>query len=344
MPNEGLPKTKEDKITRRTVLGAGALALGSLFVPNISGRVAHDKIKVSSEQEKILEEIAGPPYPSKEGVPQYLHEYMEKFKNWREVVEAQKTQVIAFLGSDLYRKMVFDQFKDYFQEKEDQEINKLVDELIKDRIKNFSKTKFEYKKLKDELGIYFPTRELIQLDTTLTLPINNGENKQIKTLDMFVTAHEYFHTTLKPGMMSGQVLIYMLKLLANSNSKHKDDFARLTKKKSFESDLNIDSRGRTDFHSKFGKPREQPEEIPCFLMQIRIALHNVYNTAIVANMPKYDMCQDVFTEEHYDFLETNQFKIFSTVRVGEPEDTTIFREMTKIFGKSNFIEMMNKIV
>lgn len=279
-------------------------------------------------------------------VPTLLQPYASKFNSWPEVLENQKKLVLDFISSDRYKKIKIEQYKSYFPEKNDTEINSLVSDIIQERIKKINKAVITYKKFrkflssnKDSYGGYKDGHLFIDTTKMVSGSIEEDGFYNDK-VEMFAFAHEYIHATQLPDLMSAPTLIEVLNLLANSNSKYKEYFSKLTKKENTD-DLDIDDAGLVSFFEYETRYLEIPYELVCFFGEIMTMLHVISQTK--KTEVQFDMTKDDFAPEHLEFLKNNKAEIFVNYKSkNSPEEKNILDELLGIFGDEAFIKMMNR--
>lgn len=340
-----------------TLFKGVVVAAVAAVVPEVVLNAASKYKETPPEKELTVEdylvEIEKVPY-NPEHAPEFLKKYAKEFKNWREVVESQRTLASDFLNSDFVRNSLLAIYKEAYLEKSEEDRIILADKLIADRKENYSKTQpIVYKKMKNRLGVYFPKLKKIVLDTISNTPhpytdMKEG-NYETKTVDLFVPLHEFWHSAtlpvLIPAVVFDKILIYLAQngIITEKRKNRHIKWAIIEEDETRKETLpDAVSSGELGYF-------QSPNEIYAFMMHIRGNLHIVsqYNPQLV----KFDMFKDKFTQEHLVFLKKNQDKIFSNINKFEDHGGSmvevtknIFTKQLENFKDAQFVDLMNTAV
>jgi len=319
-------------------------------------------------------------YPDPKDVPELLKGYMKNFSSWPEVVLDQKNRAIYQVQSERYNSLVkahYDDFKNIdTHSKNSEEIEKLVAQLIKDRVSNIQSTVVHFKSLKKlvfgNFGIINQTSTM-NLDTTQLIPIEyeesygSGEEQtftknKIPKIAIDIAFHEYVHATEIPDLMHLQVIRKIVEILIDTRKDldiNSQEHVSAKALDSFYQRIKVAENLRADTEPNKMPDRvdssDFPSELIARLQTIRFNLHLVceFNEEVL----QFDMNKDDFTEEHLDFLIKNEEQIFQveyaedlsnpeylnndTVPKNPTSDLSFF---TKSLGKQNFIFLINYAV
>lgn len=345
---------------RDTTLAAAGIAVGSRGLENFYEDKSIKPEEILSQEEiYFLEEL---PYPDESEVPELMRAYHKKFKSWVEVAVDQKKKVLDYVSSNRYKNLVYEELKTYFDgEKDDTELGNITEDLIEDRKSNL-RLKDKFQKLdKGYIGQYFANKKFA-FDTLQNVPHafnpkdSVDDSYETKEVNMTVCAHEYHHGTQHPNLMLMTTFNRIIECLERGSTLSLEEIK--SGKFPFVSDKELETEkksaiplknGRVSFkEDKIGELlpyKARPHEVMSFLMEIRMAMHLLWETKQTQGL-KFNMNEDDFTAEHFEFLDKNKKKIFVQFNYADEQrtDTDIILKYLQVFKKEDLIYLINKIV
>lgn len=326
-----------EKIPRRDFLKQTITAAGAMVTPEILLNAAKEKGEIF---ERMI--VINP-----EEIPELLKEYDQKYPNWVAKAEHQRLRVLEYIKSDNYKEKLKSQFKEYFSNLGESEISELAQSLYDKRLEVFRSKKIRFEKLEDDQkGFYNPDNAYVSIDTLNAGPFKREDGSKTERYDLFVTAHEYEHTTQSHDLMFAGVFHNIIDSLVRKNSLSKE-LADKIKERVTKDSKKITKEGRVDVEDedKFGLPfySQRPSEVMSYMMQIRITL-DVFSS-LRPDVIGFDMTKDSFTDKHLDFLIENRQKFFQGMTLPNKniQNFTILDAMLMHFQKEDFIVLMNQV-
>ncbi len=234
-------------------------------------------------------------------VPELFKDYVAKHPTVELMAQDQRSWLISYVKSPMYKERLTDEIMDYDPQIED--VGTVVDSMIHERIENInSAILIEGNFTQEDVeAAYDPDDHTIHYDREKT-----GLTKM---------AHEFTHSITRGGK----------KILPNVRR----DLYRATYSKEFVNEFLLYDRDVDKLLSDGVSYARDPGEMSARINEVRFALQI---------LGKYDPRTEYFTEEHYNFLKENFYKIFLKSLEGESGVEYIFQHISK----DDFIEMMNK--